>query len=140
MSYALKNDLNADFPGGPEAKVPHPQCGDPGLLPGQGLGASLVAQTVKYAPAVRRTWAQSLVLEDPLEEATVTHPSTLAWRITMHRGAWQAAVPGVTKSQTRLSTGQGRETGAHTPQTRPCTTKQINSLSGKFHAMCVAPR
>ena len=108
VNCALKGDLNADFPGGPEAKVPRSQCGGPGLVPGQGLGASLVAQTVKNAPAVWRTWVQSLVWEDPLEEAMVTHPSTLAWRIPMHRGAWQATVPGVTKSQTRLSTAQGR--------------------------------
>ena len=32
-----------------------------------------------------------------------THSSILAWRITMDRGAWQATVYGVTKSQTRLS-------------------------------------
>ena len=32
-----------------------------------------------------------------------THSSILAWRISMDRGAWWAAVPGVAKSQTRLS-------------------------------------
>ena len=32
-----------------------------------------------------------------------THSSILAWRIPMDRGAWQAAVHGVTKSQTQLS-------------------------------------
>ena len=32
-----------------------------------------------------------------------THSSILAWRVHMDRGAWQAAVHGVTKSQTRLS-------------------------------------
>ena len=60
----LKNDLNADFPGGPEAKAPHSQCGGPGLVPGQGPGASLVAQTVKNPPVVRRTWVRSVVRED----------------------------------------------------------------------------
>ena len=25
-----------DFPGGPVAKIPHPQSRDPGLIPGQG--------------------------------------------------------------------------------------------------------
>ena len=32
-----------------------------------------------------------------------THSSILAWRIPMDRGAWQAKVNGVTRSQTRLS-------------------------------------
>ena len=31
-----------------------------------------------------------------------THSSTLAWRIPMYRGALQATVYGVTKSQTQL--------------------------------------
>ena len=31
------------------------------------------------------------------------HSSTLAWKIPWTRGAWKAAVHGVTKSQTRLS-------------------------------------
>ena len=38
------------------------------------------------------------------------HSSILAWRIPMDRGAWQAAVHGVTKSRTRrkrLSTHEG---------------------------------
>ena len=38
--------------------------------------------------------------KDPLEEGMATHPSILAWRIPMDRGAWRAAVPGVAKSQT----------------------------------------
>ena len=41
--------------------------------------------------------------EDPLEEGMATYSSILAWRICMDRGAWQATVRGVTKSQTRLS-------------------------------------
>ena len=60
--------------------------------------AFLVAQTVKNPPAVWETWVQSL--EDPLEEGTETHSSILAWRIPMARGAWQATVHGVAKSQT----------------------------------------
>ena len=31
------------------------------------------------------------------------NPLTLAWRIPMDRGAWQATIHGVAKSQTRLS-------------------------------------
>ena len=46
-----------------------------------GLGASLVAQTVKNPPAMWETWVQSLGWEDPLEEGMATHSSILAWRI-----------------------------------------------------------
>ena len=65
--------------------------------------ASLVAQMVKNLPAVRETWVQSLVWEDPLEQGMATHSSILAGRIPMDRGAWQATVHGVAKSQTPLS-------------------------------------
>ena len=41
--------------------------------------------------------------EDPLEEDMATHYSILVWRIPVDRGAWQATVHGVRKSQTRLS-------------------------------------
>ena len=57
--------------------------------------ASLVTQMVKNPPAVLET----LSWEDPLEEGMATHSSILAWRIPMDRGAWQATVYGVTKSQ-----------------------------------------
>ena len=56
---------------------------------------------VKNSPEIQ-TWVQSLVWEDPMEEGMATHSSILAWRIPMDRGAWQTAVHGVTKSQTRL--------------------------------------
>ena len=42
------------------------------------------------------TWVQSLHWEDLLEEGMATHSSTLA---LMDRGAWQATVHGVPKSQ-----------------------------------------
>ena len=38
--------------------------------------------------------------EDLLEEGMATHSSILAWRIPLDRGAWQATVPGATKSET----------------------------------------
>ena len=63
----------------------------------------LVAQTVKNLPAMRETRVQALGWEDSLEEVLATHSSTLAWKIPMDRGAWRAAVHGVTKSQTRLN-------------------------------------
>ena len=43
--------------------------------------SSLVAQMVKYLPAMRETWVQSLGWKDPLEKKMTTHPSTLAWKI-----------------------------------------------------------
>ena len=73
-----------------------------GRSPGEGIGyplqdswASLVAQMVKNLPAMWETWVQSLDWEDRLEENMATH--------SMDRGAWRAAVHGVTKSRTRLS-------------------------------------
>ena len=58
---------------------------------------------VKNLPAMWETWFQSLGWEDPLEEGMTTYFSILAWTIPMDRGAWQATVHGVTKSQTGLS-------------------------------------
>ena len=49
-------------------------------------------------------WVQSLAQEDPMKEKMATHSSILAWRIPMDRGAWQATVHGVAKSQTQLAT------------------------------------
>ena len=42
---------------------------------------SLVAQTVKCLPTMRKTWVQSLGQEDPLAKEMATHSSTLAWKI-----------------------------------------------------------
>ena len=69
-------------------------AGDPGSIPGSGRSpgegtgyplqyswASLVAQLVKNPPEMQETWAQSLGWEDPLEKATTTCSSILAWRI-----------------------------------------------------------
>ena len=63
------------------------------------IRASLVAQMVKYLPAMQETWVQSLGLEDLLK-GMATHSSILAWRIPIDRGARQAIVHGVAKSQT----------------------------------------
>ena len=54
---------------------------------------------------MQETGAQSLGRGDPptMEEGMATHPSTLAWRIPMDRGTWQAVVHGVAKSRTQLS-------------------------------------
>ena len=58
---------------------------------------------VKNVSAMGKTRGQSLGWEDPLEKGAATHSSILVWRIPMGREAWQAAVLGVAKSQTRLS-------------------------------------
>ena len=53
---------------------------------------------------MQETWVRSLgYWEDSLEEGMATHSSILAWRIPMDKGAWRAAVHGVTKSQTQPS-------------------------------------
>ena len=57
---------------------------------------------VKNPPAMQETRVLFLDWEDPLEEGMATQSSTLAWRIPMDRGVWQATVLGVTKSQTQL--------------------------------------
>ena len=45
------------------------------------IWASLVAQRLKFLPAVWETWVRSLGWEDPLEKEMATHSSTVAWRI-----------------------------------------------------------
>ena len=42
---------------------------------------------------MREMWVQPLGGEATLEDSMVTHPSILAWRILMDRGAWQATSP-----------------------------------------------
>ena len=101
------------FPRSSAGKESTCNAGDPGSVPGlgrspeEGIGyplqyswASLVAQLVKNPPAIWESWVQSLGWEDHLEEGMVTHSSILAWRIPMDRGAWQATIYGVSKSQT----------------------------------------
>ena len=107
-----------DFPGNSSVKNPEFACnaGDPNSIPGLGSSPgegisyplqyswpSQVAPTVKNLPAMQETWVQSLDWEDSLKEGMATHSSILSWRIPMDRGAWQATVHGVTKSQTQLS-------------------------------------
>ena len=55
---------------------------------------------------MQETWLQSLGQEDPLEEGMTAHPSVLAWKPPMDRGAWWATVHAVSESDTteRLST------------------------------------
>jgi len=59
-----------------------------------------MAQTIKNLTAVSETWVGSLGWEDPLDEKP---SSILAWKISVDRGAWQATVHGVAKTQTQLN-------------------------------------
>ena len=64
--------------------------------------ASLIAQSVKYLPAMMETQVRFLGWEDPLEKEMATHSSILAWRIP-----WTESLAGYSpwghKSETRLS-------------------------------------
>ena len=99
------------FSGGSDSKESICNAGDPDLIPGlgrssgEGIGyplqyswASIVAQTVKNPSAMQETWVRSPSWEDPLAEGMATHPSILACRIPIDRGARQTTVHGVTKS------------------------------------------
>ena len=57
---------------------------------------------VKSLSVIQEMQVRSLGREDPLEEGMATHSSILAWRIPMGRGARQATIHGVAKSQTQL--------------------------------------
>ena len=61
---------------------------------------SLLVQLVRSLPAMQETQVPSLSWEDTLEKEMATHSSILAWKIPMDRGAWQATVHRVAKSQT----------------------------------------
>ena len=52
---------------------------------------------------MQETQVLSLGWKAPLEKEMTTHSSILAWKNPMDRGAWQATVHRVTKSQTQLS-------------------------------------
>ena len=65
--------------------------------------ASLVAQTVKNPPAMWKTWVQSLGWEDSPGEGHGNPLQCSCLENPMDRGAWQATVHGVPKSQTQLS-------------------------------------
>ena len=51
---------------------------------------------------MQETQVQSLGQKGSLEEGMATHPSILAWRIPVDKGAWPATVHRVLKSRTQL--------------------------------------
>ena len=58
-----------------------------------------MAQMVKNLPAMQETWVRLLGGKDPLEKEMATHSSSHYLENSMDRGAWQATVHGITKSQ-----------------------------------------
>ena len=51
------------------------------MLNNESERASLVAQMIKYLPAMQETQVRSLGREDPLEKGMATHSTILAWKI-----------------------------------------------------------
>ena len=62
-----------------------------------------MAQIVKNLPAMQETQVRFLGWEDPLEKEMATHSVTLAWRIPVDRGAWQAVIHGIARVRHDLS-------------------------------------
>ena len=61
----------------------------------QHLLTSLVAQMVKYLPAVQESQVQSLDWEDHLQKGKATFSSILAWRILWTKKPGWATVHGI---------------------------------------------
>ena len=62
-----------------------------------------MAHMIRNLPAMQETQVWSLGQEHPLEKGVATHFSILARRIPWMEETGGLTVPGVTKSQTRLS-------------------------------------
>ena len=67
------------------------------------IGASVVTQVVNV-PAMQETWGSSLGWKRSPEERHGNPLGYFCLKNLIDRGAWRAAVHGVAKSQTRLST------------------------------------
>ena len=65
--------------------------------------AFLIALLVKNLPAMQAIWIQSLGWEDSPGEGNGYPLQYSDLENSMDRGAWQATVHGITKSQTQLS-------------------------------------
>ena len=68
-----------------------------------GFPGGTVVKNLPEMQELQETRVQSLGEENPLEDSMATHSSILAWRIPMDKGTWRTTVPGVSKSQTQLS-------------------------------------
>ena len=90
---------------------------------GQALNVfELVAQRLKHLPTIRETWVRSLHWEDPLEKEMVNPLQYSCLENPMDRGAWWAAVHGVTKS----------DTTEWLHFTWKCRSKKLNELRKKM--------
>ena len=67
-----------------------------------GLPGGSAVKNLLALKEMQETWVQSLGWEDPLEEEIPAHSSILSLENPMDRGAWQAIVHRVAKSQTQL--------------------------------------
>ena len=63
---------------------------------------ALVVNNPPPRQETQETWVLSWVGKISLEEEMATHPSILAWRILLVRGAWWATIYGATNRKTRL--------------------------------------
>ena len=80
---------------------------------------------VKNLPTMQDTQVRSLGWEDPLEEDMATHPTTVAWRIPVDRGAWQLYSPWDRKeSDTNVTS-----TFTFTLMTKTTTIRQLGKES-----------
>ena len=61
-----------------------------------------MTQRVKSLPTMQEIWVRSLGQEDPLKEGNGNLLQDSCLENSMDRGAWQATIHGVTKSQTQL--------------------------------------
>ena len=95
---------------------------------------------VKNLPAKQEMWVQSLSLEDPLEKEMTTHSSILARGNPMDRGAWQAAVSGVTKSQTWISNYTAAVEFKNVDCVESSIRKSVVFFSGWVHARLREPK
>ena len=101
----LSIQIGLGFPDSSVGKESACNAGDPGLIPGSGIGysiqyswASLVAQLVKNPSTMWETWVLSLVWEDPLEKGKV-YPLQYSGL----ENSMDCIVHGMAKNQTRLS-------------------------------------
>ena len=78
----------------PKGDLPNPRI----ELSNPEIGASLIAQSVKNLSTMQETQVRLLDWEDPLEDGNLLQYSCL--ENLMDRGAWQARVHRVSKSQT----------------------------------------